>query len=200
MFEYTSLAIMAGEGGATVKIDADANGIFETTVTPERGAELLRERRRQCGRTGRLRQPRAGGHPHRRHRHPTTRAAIPRCCRSTCGRAATMTPVSTPSHGPEHRRDRHDGVAVQSRRHGISPSSITTRDGRREPDDNAAHGPGRPGRRLSAANHPRRVRRAISTATWAPFYAFSTTNSTDSQSPAATRPGTGASRSSPRTR
>ncbi|MCX6028636.1 MAG: hypothetical protein NT169_04945 [Chloroflexi bacterium] len=33
MFEYTSLAIMAGEGGATVQIDKDANGSFETTTT-----------------------------------------------------------------------------------------------------------------------------------------------------------------------
>ncbi len=31
MFEYTSLAIMAGEGGATIQIDKDANGVFETT-------------------------------------------------------------------------------------------------------------------------------------------------------------------------
>ena len=33
MFEYTSLAIQAGEGGATVQIDKDANGVFETTST-----------------------------------------------------------------------------------------------------------------------------------------------------------------------
>lgn len=37
MFEYTSLAIMAGEGGATVQIDANANGTFETTVTLAEG-------------------------------------------------------------------------------------------------------------------------------------------------------------------
>src|SRR5262245_53172959 len=29
MFEYTSLAIMAGEGGASVQVDADANGVFD---------------------------------------------------------------------------------------------------------------------------------------------------------------------------
>lgn len=33
MFEYTSLAIMAGPGGATVQIDANADGTYETTVT-----------------------------------------------------------------------------------------------------------------------------------------------------------------------
>ncbi len=31
MFEYTSLVIQAGEGGATIQIDKDANGVFETT-------------------------------------------------------------------------------------------------------------------------------------------------------------------------
>jgi len=37
MFEYTSLAILAGEGGATVQIDKDANGSFETTVPLSEG-------------------------------------------------------------------------------------------------------------------------------------------------------------------
>ncbi|MBL8392461.1 MAG: DUF11 domain-containing protein, partial [Candidatus Accumulibacter sp.] len=37
MFEYTSLYIMAGPGGATVQIDKDANGSFETTVTLSEG-------------------------------------------------------------------------------------------------------------------------------------------------------------------
>ncbi|MCW5558496.1 MAG: DUF11 domain-containing protein, partial [Verrucomicrobiae bacterium] len=37
MFEYTALLIMAGEGGATVQIDKDANGVFETTVTLSEG-------------------------------------------------------------------------------------------------------------------------------------------------------------------
>jgi hypothetical protein len=37
MFEYTSLAIMAGEGGATVQIDADANGVFENTQNLSEG-------------------------------------------------------------------------------------------------------------------------------------------------------------------
>jgi len=37
MFEYTALLIMAGEGGATVQIDKDANGAFETTVTLAEG-------------------------------------------------------------------------------------------------------------------------------------------------------------------
>jgi uncharacterized repeat protein (TIGR01451 family) len=32
MFQYTGLYIMAGPGGATVQIDANANGTFETTV------------------------------------------------------------------------------------------------------------------------------------------------------------------------
>jgi hypothetical protein len=32
MFEYTALAIQAGEGGANVQIDANANGTFETNV------------------------------------------------------------------------------------------------------------------------------------------------------------------------
>ena len=38
MFEYTSLAIQAGEGGATVQIDADANGSFETDADARRRA------------------------------------------------------------------------------------------------------------------------------------------------------------------
>lgn len=33
LFEYSSFLIMAGESGATVQIDADNNGVFETTVT-----------------------------------------------------------------------------------------------------------------------------------------------------------------------
>jgi hypothetical protein len=37
MFEYTSLAVMAGEGGATVQVDADADGSFETTVPLDEG-------------------------------------------------------------------------------------------------------------------------------------------------------------------
>jgi uncharacterized repeat protein (TIGR01451 family) len=37
MFEYTSLYIMAGPGGATVQIDKDASGSFETTVTLSEG-------------------------------------------------------------------------------------------------------------------------------------------------------------------
>ncbi|HRL78145.1 MAG TPA: hypothetical protein PK440_18510, partial [Candidatus Accumulibacter phosphatis] len=37
MFEYTGLYIMAGEKGATVQIDKDANGIFETTVNLTEG-------------------------------------------------------------------------------------------------------------------------------------------------------------------
>jgi len=41
MFEYTSLAILAGEGGATVQIDKDADGTFETTQTLAEGESLL---------------------------------------------------------------------------------------------------------------------------------------------------------------
>ena len=41
MFEYTSLAIQAGEGGATVQVDKDANGSFETTQTLSEGASLF---------------------------------------------------------------------------------------------------------------------------------------------------------------
>ena len=37
MFEYTGLAIMAGEGGATIQIDANANGIFETVQALSEG-------------------------------------------------------------------------------------------------------------------------------------------------------------------
>jgi hypothetical protein len=37
MFEYTSLSILAGEGGATIHIDADANGTFETNLTLTEG-------------------------------------------------------------------------------------------------------------------------------------------------------------------
>ena len=37
MFEYSALAIQAGEGGATVQIDKDANGSFETTTTLAEG-------------------------------------------------------------------------------------------------------------------------------------------------------------------
>ncbi|MEI6175856.1 MAG: SdrD B-like domain-containing protein [Verrucomicrobiota bacterium] len=37
MFAYTALSIMAGAGGATVQIDADNNGTFETTATLAEG-------------------------------------------------------------------------------------------------------------------------------------------------------------------
>ncbi len=37
MFEYTGLAIMAGEGGANIQVDKDANGTFETTATLAQG-------------------------------------------------------------------------------------------------------------------------------------------------------------------
>ena len=37
IFDYTSLSIMAGAGGATVQIDADNNGAFEQTVTLAEG-------------------------------------------------------------------------------------------------------------------------------------------------------------------
>ncbi len=37
MFQYTGLAILAGEQGATIQIDADANGVFETTQTLTEG-------------------------------------------------------------------------------------------------------------------------------------------------------------------
>jgi len=41
MFEYTSLAIMAGEGGANVQVDADANGTFESTFSLTEGQSHL---------------------------------------------------------------------------------------------------------------------------------------------------------------
>jgi hypothetical protein len=41
MFEYSSLAIMAGEGCATVLIDANANGTFESTVPLAEGQSLF---------------------------------------------------------------------------------------------------------------------------------------------------------------
>ena len=41
MFEYTSLAVMAGEGGATVQIDKDADGVFETTQALSEGEGLF---------------------------------------------------------------------------------------------------------------------------------------------------------------
>jgi uncharacterized repeat protein (TIGR01451 family) len=41
MFEYTGAAIMAGETGATLQIDADANGSFESTVTLAQGQSHL---------------------------------------------------------------------------------------------------------------------------------------------------------------
>ncbi|HAB19118.1 MAG TPA: hypothetical protein DCE44_22095, partial [Verrucomicrobiales bacterium] len=41
MFEYTGLSILAGEGGATAQIDADANGTFETTVNLTEGQNHL---------------------------------------------------------------------------------------------------------------------------------------------------------------
>jgi uncharacterized repeat protein (TIGR01451 family) len=41
MFEYTSLAIMAGAGGAVVQIDKDANGAFETTTTLTEGQSFF---------------------------------------------------------------------------------------------------------------------------------------------------------------
>jgi hypothetical protein len=37
MFEYTAVSIMAGEAGATVQIDANADNTFETTVTLDEG-------------------------------------------------------------------------------------------------------------------------------------------------------------------
>ena len=41
MFEYTGAAIMAGEGGASVQIDANADGIFENTVQLAEGQSHL---------------------------------------------------------------------------------------------------------------------------------------------------------------
>jgi uncharacterized repeat protein (TIGR01451 family) len=41
MFEYTSLAIQAGEGGATVQVDKDNNGTFETTQALTEGQSLF---------------------------------------------------------------------------------------------------------------------------------------------------------------
>ncbi len=41
MFEYTTLAVMAGEGGATIHVDADADGSFETTQTLSEGQSVF---------------------------------------------------------------------------------------------------------------------------------------------------------------
>ncbi len=41
MFEYTGLSIMAGAGGATVQIDANADGLFETSTTLTEGQAYL---------------------------------------------------------------------------------------------------------------------------------------------------------------
>jgi uncharacterized protein (TIGR02597 family) len=41
MFEYTGAAIMAGEGGATLQIDADNNGSFEITMNLAQGQSHL---------------------------------------------------------------------------------------------------------------------------------------------------------------
>ncbi|MBY0280139.1 hypothetical protein K2Z84_32805 [Candidatus Binatia bacterium] len=41
MFEFTSLAIQAGEGGATVQIDKEGDGTFESTVTLAEGASTF---------------------------------------------------------------------------------------------------------------------------------------------------------------
>ena len=41
MFEYTGLSIMAGVGGATIQIDANADGVFETTNTLAEGEAYL---------------------------------------------------------------------------------------------------------------------------------------------------------------
>jgi uncharacterized repeat protein (TIGR01451 family) len=41
MFEYTGAAIMAGEGGASVSIDADNDGVFESTVNLAQGKSHL---------------------------------------------------------------------------------------------------------------------------------------------------------------
>ena len=37
MFEYTGLVIQAGEGGATIQVDADANGVFDPAVSLNEG-------------------------------------------------------------------------------------------------------------------------------------------------------------------
>lgn len=41
MFEYTSLVIQAGEGGATVQIDKDADGVFESTENLGEGESVF---------------------------------------------------------------------------------------------------------------------------------------------------------------
>jgi len=41
MFQYTGMAIMAGKGGATVQIDANADTVFETTVPLTEGQSYL---------------------------------------------------------------------------------------------------------------------------------------------------------------
>ncbi|MBY0280140.1 hypothetical protein K2Z84_32810 [Candidatus Binatia bacterium] len=41
MFEYSSLFIMAGEGGASVQVDKDANGTFETAQSLNEGETLF---------------------------------------------------------------------------------------------------------------------------------------------------------------
>ncbi len=41
MFEYTGAAMMAGEGGASIRIDADANGSFESTINLVEGQSHL---------------------------------------------------------------------------------------------------------------------------------------------------------------
>ena len=158
MFEYTSLAIMAGEGGATVQIDADANGSVRDDVSLSRGAEPLRERRRQR---------------RRRASSPTTP------CRSIIltgdigsnyeSRDSSLLPIEPVDRQLLHagldadatRRHRHDRVALQSRRRASITVQYTTRDGGGSLATTPLIGSRRRGGRLPPADHPRRLRRAL---------------------------------------
>jgi hypothetical protein len=164
MFEYTSLP-SSPVRGATVQIDADANGTFETTVNLR--GQSRRERRRERRRPRRLEQAGAGRHPDRRHRLELREPRLAPCRRPWS--TALYTPVSTAAtaQGGRHRDDR---VAVQPARG--THRRIHDRDGR---GLTTTPSPCRRRRGGVLAQVIRRLRRASPRRR----LTFSTTNSTD---------------------
>ena len=136
----------------------------------ERGRKLLRERQRQRRRPGHLRQPRAGGHPDRRHR---LQLREPRLL------AAAGQPVVEQllRAGLDHRHRRNDGVALQP---GLNPLTVqyTTRNGLGVLTTVNLNVPGGAAGGYLPQVIPDGYGAHFATA-GLPFYAFSTTDSTN---------------------